>query len=67
MIKMEIKETKFDEHGWKIVIKKSKDGTVTIAQRSINSSIHMMHKPMELRLRKEEFERLKELLKDEDN
>ncbi len=57
-------ETKFDKYGWKLVIKKSKDGIITIAQRSKNSKIHMMHKPMQLRLRPEEFKKLKVLLRD---
>lgn len=39
-------ETDYDENGWKIVIKKSKEGIITIAQRSKDSKIYMMHKPM---------------------
>lgn len=59
---MKIK-TEFDEFGWQLVVSKSKDGIIKIAQRSKDSSIHMMHKPMELRLRPEEYKKLKKILK----
>jgi len=57
-------ETKFNEYGWKIVIKRFKDGIVTITQRSKDSSIHMAHKPMQLRLQSDDFLKLKKLIKE---
>lgn len=40
-------ETEYDKYGWKLLIRKSKDGIVTISQRN-KDRIHMIHKPMEL-------------------
>lgn len=55
-------ETEFNKYGWKFIIRKSKEGVVTISQRSKDSSIHMMHKPMELRLQSEDFVELNKLI-----
>ena len=56
-------ETEFNKYGWKLIIRKSKDGVVTISQRNKDTEIHMIHKPMELRLQPEEFCQLKKLIK----
>lgn len=56
-------ETEFNEYGWKLIVKKSKDGIITIAQRS-NGGYHMIHKPMELRLQPRDFKKLKILIRE---
>lgn len=57
-------ETEYDKYGWKIGVQKNKiDGIIKIYQRNKDSKIHMIHKPMELRLSPENFNELKMLLR----
>ena len=57
-------ETEFDENGWKIVVEKFKDGRIKISQRSKDTRIHMMHKPMQLNLNKDNFKKMMKLIKE---
>ena len=59
---MEKKESDYDEHGWKIIVNKTKE-TTHIYLRSKYGN-HQFHKPFYLRLTNKNLKILKKLLKD---
>lgn len=60
---MIIKESKYDKYGWKIIVKKSKEGYYHIYYRS-KFGHHKIHKPFYLRLQSKDMQILKKLLKE---
>ncbi|GBE19401.1 MAG TPA: hypothetical protein ENG87_01925 [Candidatus Pacearchaeota archaeon] len=57
------RESKYDEHGWKIIVQRNKTGETLIYLRS-KGNHHRNQKPFYLRLSPENFKVLKRLLKE---